>query len=43
MTDDNVIDIKKQKKELERQTDLTEEKYYKYYGVSRIQCINARY
>ena len=37
MTDDNVIDIKKQKKELERQADLTEEKYYKHFEGWKIR------
>ena len=37
MTDDNVIDIKRQKKELERQTDLTEEKYYKHFEGWKIR------
>ena len=37
MTNDNIIDIKKQKKELERQADLTEEKYYKHFEGWKIR------
>ncbi len=42
MTDDNVIDIKKQKKELERQADLTEEKYYKHFEGWKIRKTELR-
>ena len=34
---DNVININKQKKELERQVDLTEEKYYKHFEGWKIR------
>ena len=34
---DNVINIKRKKKELERQVDLTEEKYYKHFEGWKIR------
>tara|TARA_R100001510_G_C7549104_1_gene133611 strand:- start:329 stop:670 length:342 start_codon:yes stop_codon:yes gene_type:complete len=42
MTNDNIIDIKKQKKELERQADLTEEKYYKHFEGWKIRKIQLK-
>ena len=39
---DNVINIKRKKKELERQADLTEEKYYKHFEGWKIRKTELR-